>query len=114
MDNDNLSNYWRDVSPILKQQNAEYRANNYDKRIQFAIKQFEENNIDYKLCNENNGHFNLLRDKKVVMSFWSRTGECYIPTTGFCDNIGIKNCIKKYNKLFKNKVLGGSDEDENK
>lgn len=101
MDEDSLSEYWHDVAPILKQQNAEQREKYYDKRIEYAINQFKENNIPYKLCNENNGHFNLLKDNKVVMSFWSWTGKCYIPSTGFSDNIGIKNCIRKYIKLFK-------------
>ena len=96
-----LAEYWHDVKPILKQQNEEYRYKNYDNRIEYAIKQFNDNNIPYKLCNESNGHFNLYKDKKVVMSFWSWTGKCYIPSIQFSDNIGIKNCIKKYNKLFK-------------
>lgn len=100
MDNDTLAEYWKDVKPILKQQNAEHREKHYGERIKYAIKQFEENGIPYKLCNENNAHFNLLKDKKVVMSFWSWTGKCYVPSTGFSDNIGIKNCIKKYKKLF--------------
>lgn len=95
-----LSSYWKDVSPILKQQNAEQREKYYDKRIEYAIKQFQENNIPYKLCNESNGHFNLLKDNKVVMSFWSWTGKCYIPSKDFSDNIGIKNCIRKYKKYF--------------
>lgn len=96
-----LAEYWRDVKPILKQINAEKREKHYDKRIEYAINQFEENNIPYKLCNESNGHFNLLKNNKVVMSFWSWTGKCYIPSTGFSDNIGIRNCIKKYKKQFK-------------
>ena len=100
MDNDTLSEYWHDVSPILKAQNAEKREKNYDKRISYAIKKFEENDIPYKLCNESNGHFNLYKDNKVVMSFWSWTGKCYIPSTGFSDNIGIHNCVKKYKKVF--------------
>lgn len=97
---DTLAEYWRDVSPILKQQNAEQREKYYDKRIEYAIKQFQENKIPYKLCNENNGHFNLYKDKKCVMSFWSWTGKCYIPSIEFSDNIGIKNCIKKYKRHF--------------
>ncbi len=96
---DTLADYWRDVKPILKQQNQEAREQHYDERIEYAIKQFKENNIPYKLCNESNGHFNLLKDNKVVMSFWSWTGKCYIPSTGFSDNIGIRNCIKKYKRL---------------
>jgi len=97
-----MGEYWKDVAPILKQQNAEKREKYYDERIEYAIEQFEANNIPYKLCNKDNGHFNLYKDKKVVMSFWSWTGKCYIPSTNFSDNIGIKNCIKKYNKMFSN------------
>lgn len=95
-----LGEYWRDVKPILKENNQKERENNYNERIDYAIKQFEKNGIKYKLCNEENGHFNLFKDKKVVMSFWSWTGKCYIPRTGFSDNIGIRNCIKKYKQLF--------------
>lgn len=100
MDNDSLSEYWHDVSPILKEQAREKRENCFNDRLEYAKKQFEENNIEYKLCNELNGHFNLYKDKKVVMSFWSYTGKCYIQKTGFSDNIGIKGCIKKYKKMF--------------
>lgn len=100
MEDYTMGEYWRDVAPILKQQNQELREENYDKRIEYAISQFEENNIEYKLCNKENGHFNLLKNKKVVMSFWSWTGKCYIPSTGFSDNIGIKNCVKKFKRLF--------------
>lgn len=46
------------------------------------------------------GHFNLLnKNGKTVLSFWSYTGKCYVPSTGFSENIGIRNCIKKYKKL---------------
>ena len=100
MDNDTLSEYRKDIYPILKEQNAKNREQNYDKRIEYAIKQFKDNNILFKLCNKENGHFNLYKDNKVVMSFWSWTGKCYIPSNGFSDNIGIRNCIKKYKKMF--------------
>lgn len=100
MDNDTLADYWRDVSPYLKELAREKRESCFDDRLEYAKKQFEENNIEYKLCNEAIGHFNLLKNKKVVMSFWSYTGKCYIPSTNFSDNIGIKNCIKKYKKMF--------------
>lgn len=103
MDNDTLADYWRDVKPILKQQAQEKRANCFNDRLEYAKKQFENNNIPYKLCNESIGHFNLFKDKKVVMSFWSYTGKCYIPSTGFSDNIGIANCIKKYKNYIRGK-----------
>lgn len=100
MDNDTLTDYWRDVSPLLKELAREKRESCFDNRLEYAKKQFEENNIEYKLCNEAIGHFNLYKNKKVVMSFWSYTGKCYIPSTNYSDNIGIKNCIRKYKKLF--------------
>lgn len=100
MDNDTLGDYWRDVSPHLKQLAREKRESCFENRLEYAKKQFEQNNIPYKLCNENIGHFNLYDSKgKMVMSFWSYTGKCYIPSTGFSENIGIKNCIKRYKKI---------------
>lgn len=101
-----LSEYWKDVKPILKQQAAEKRENNFESRLEYAKKQFELNCIPYKLCNELNGHFNLLKDKKVVMSFWSWTGKVYIPSMEFSDNIGIRGCIKKYKKYFGSNING--------
>ena len=95
-----LAEYWRDVQPVLKEQNQKERTEHYNERIKFAINLFEKNEIKYKLCNEENGHFNLYKDNKVVMSFWSWTGKCYIPSTGYSDNIGIRNCVKKYKKIF--------------
>lgn len=38
MDNDTLAEYWRDVSPILKEQNQKLRMEHYDERIEYAIK----------------------------------------------------------------------------
>lgn len=98
---DTLSEYWHDVDPILKQQAREKRESCFDDRLEYAKKQFEINNIPYKLCNESIGHFNLYKDNKVVMSFWSYTGKCYIPSKEYSENIGIKNCIKKYLKYFR-------------
>ncbi len=45
-------------------------------RIQFAIKQFETNNIEYQLKNESNGHFHCRRksDDKLFQ-FWAGTGK---------------------------------------
>lgn len=100
MDNDTLADYWRDVSPILKEQARKKRENCFDDRLEYAKKQFEENNIPYKLCSISNGHFNLYKNKKAVMSFWSYTGRCFIPSKEYSENIGIHNCIKKYKKLF--------------
>lgn len=103
MDNDTLADYWRDVSPILKEQAQEKRENCFNDRLEYAKKQFKENNVPYKLCNETIGHFNLYCGKKVIMSFWSYTGKLYIPSTGFSDNVGIRGCIKRYKKMVGDK-----------
>lgn len=34
-----------------------------------------------------------------TINFWSYTGKAYVPSTDFSENIGIKNCIKMYEKL---------------
>ena len=51
MDNDTLADYWRDVSPILKEQAREKREAHFEDRLEYAKKQFEENNIEYFLVN---------------------------------------------------------------
>lgn len=99
MDNDTLADYWRDVSPMLKKLSQEKRENCFNDRLEYAKKQFLENSIPFKLCNLNNGHFNLYYGKNVIMSFWSYTGKLYISSTGFSDNVGINGCIKKYKKM---------------
>ena len=45
-----LAQYWKDVKPILKQQNEEHREKHYDERIEYAIKQFET--MEYKIESE--------------------------------------------------------------
>ena len=64
-----------------------------------AEKQFEKNNIPFRLCNPR-GHFNLLKDNKVVMSFWSSNGRCYIPSIEYSERLDIDDCIEAYKKLF--------------
>lgn len=99
MDNETLSDYWKDVSPILKQKSQEKRERCFNDRLDYARKQFFENKIPFKLCNVSNGHFNLYWGKNVIMSFWSYTGKVYIPSTGFSENVGIRGCIKRYKKM---------------
>jgi hypothetical protein len=105
-----MGDYWRDVKPMLKERNQENRTKNYDRRIEFAMKRFETENIPYKLCNETNAHFNLLHNSKVFMSFWAWTGRVYLLLEAkrvhkkydgdFAR--GIENCIKAYKSCFRN------------
>ncbi|WP_313069871.1 hypothetical protein [Lacrimispora sp.] len=45
-------------------------------RIEYAIKQFEENGIEYRLLNESTGHFHCWgkRDRSLYQ-FWAGTGK---------------------------------------
>jgi hypothetical protein len=92
-----LAEYFNDLKEIAK----EKRQKQFMPRLEYAIKEFERNNIPYKICNESIGHFNLYSKGKMVMSFWSYTGKCYIPAINYSDNIGIKKCIIKYKKLYR-------------
>lgn len=95
-----MGDYWRDVKPYLKEKNAKDREDNYDNRIKYAIETFNKNNVQFKLCNISNGHFNLLYGGKTILSFWAWTGKCYNHLTKSSDNIGITNCIKKYKRII--------------
>lgn len=62
-------------------------------RIDFAIKQFEKNNIEYSLKNEQIGHFHCYRksDDKLFQ-FWAGTGKIL-----GSEKRGIHNLIKILN-----------------
>lgn len=104
--NDTMGDYWRDVSLILKEQAQQKREENFDKRLLYAEEQFKVNNIQYRLCNRENGHFNLYFNNKVVMSFWSYTGRIYSQLININEDNqrGIKQCIKIYKKYFKEEI----------
>lgn len=67
--------FWDALKEHGKQVHQERIMKNPD-RIQFAIKQFETNNIEYQLKNESNGHFHCRRksDDKLFQ-FWAGTGK---------------------------------------
>lgn len=73
-----------------KDKHRERVAKNSD-RIEYAIKQFETNNIEYTLKNAQSGHFHCRRksDDKLFQ-FWAGTGKIL-----GCDNLrGIHSLIK--------------------
>lgn len=87
--------------------------NNVDiarERCEYASKLLTKNNIPHAIKNADIGHINLLKNEKVVMSFWARTGR-YIYTINpkNISNIvtidpdydrGIQNCINCYKNTF--------------
>lgn len=58
-----------------KEQHRQRVAKNGD-RIEYVIKQFEENGIEYALKNESNGHFHCRRKSDdSLVQFWAGTGK---------------------------------------
>lgn len=73
-----------------KERHKERVSKNSD-RIQYAIEQFERNDIEYTLKNEQNGHFHCRRksDDKLFQ-FWAGTGKIL----GYDRLRGIHSLIK--------------------
>lgn len=91
-----LSGYWNDAKAAARKKRDALSP----KRFAFAKKAFTEAGIPFEVKDESKGHFNLMKDGKAVMSFWSYTGKAYILSTRWSRNIGIKGCIAKYKKIF--------------
>ena len=59
-------------------------------RIQYATEQFKNNNIEFVLKNEANGHFHCRRQKDGrLFQFWAGTGKIL----GYPDFIGVHALI---------------------
>ena len=78
-----------------------YKINHKDRvqktpaRIEYAIKQFKDNNIKYELKNEETGHFLCLRKSDgKLFQFYAGTGKI----KGYNRIRGIKALIKLLNK----------------
>lgn len=56
-----------------------------------------EGKIEYKLCNEEIGHFNLYKNGKYIMSYWSSSEKCHIPSTNFKGVVTLRKLVDLYN-----------------
>lgn len=97
-----------DIFNSMKDERKVKRATFFNARLDYATRAFERNNVAYKLCNPEIGHFTLYHNDKVIMNFWSYTGKVWIPSKEYSKNIGIHNCIKQYKRLVK-EVNNGQD-----
>lgn len=60
---------------IAKKEHTE-RVNKTPARIEYAIKQFEKNDIEYELKNKQTGHFHCKRKSDgKLFNFWAGTGK---------------------------------------
>lgn len=59
-------------------------------------KMLKEEKIEYKLCNEEIGHFNLYKNGKYIMSYWSSSGKCHIPSTNYKGVVSLKKLVELY------------------
>jgi hypothetical protein len=76
------------IKEHAKQVHSERVAKNPD-RVEYAIKQFEENNIEYTLKNPSNGHFHAWDMDGNLHQFWASTGKIMDS-----EKRGIHNFIK--------------------
>ena len=85
-----MGEYWRDIKPELKKKHTE-RVAKTPNRIEYAIQQFEKNEIKYQLKNEAIGHFHCWRKSDgKLFQFWASTGKIM----GY-NNRGIKLLIRE-------------------
>jgi len=70
------------VSVVSKKEQAK-------ERLDYAKKLLAENNVEFKVCNEDNAHIQVKADNGKILNFWARTGK--IQGT---EKRGIKNFIK--------------------
>lgn len=60
---------------LYAQEKHKERVSKNPDRIQYAIEQFEKNNIEYQLKNESTGHFHCWRQSDGrLFQFWAGTG----------------------------------------
>lgn len=64
-------------------------------------KMLKEEKIEYKLCNEEIGHFNLYKNGKYIMSYWSSSEKCYIPSINYKGVVTLRQLVD----LYENEVI---------
>ena len=69
------------------------------------IKNLEENNIEYKICNKNTKHINIYFNGKVVISYYGTTGTIYSPYVELREYKGEDMLVYLYNTIFNNKYV---------
>lgn len=69
--------------------------------IDRVIGELERENIDYKICNGEIGHFNLYKNGKYIMSYWCFSLKYHIPNGNVKGSCSIKECIEIYKEQIK-------------
>lgn len=69
--------------------------------IDMVMGELERENIEYKLCNGEIGHFNLYKNEKHIMSYWCFSLKYHIPNGNFKGSCDIKKCIEIYKEQVK-------------
>lgn len=69
--------------------------------IDMVIGELERENIDYKICNGETGHFNLYKNGKYIMSYWCFSKKYHIPNGNLKGTCEISECIEIYKEQIK-------------
>lgn len=90
------------IREYAKEQHKKRVADNPN-RIQYAIEQFEKNNIEYTLKNKETGHFHCKRKSDgKLFQFYAGTGKIM----SFTNKRGIHNLIRMLNgKALNDKIV---------
>ena len=76
-----------------------------NKRLDYAISQFEKHNLKYKICNKINGHINVWRNHQITKYLHFMQGLAKIQ--GIKNKRGIASFIKILKGGFK--IMGYND-----
>lgn len=91
-----LSDYWKDVGPLLKERHTE-RVAKTPSRIDYSIKLFKKNGIPAELKSPSTGQFNIRKGTNIIVYYCS-TGKVLLnnkPKEGR----GIKYAVSLYKKI---------------
>lgn len=69
--------------------------------IKLVMKELKREDIGFKLCNGDIGHFNLYKDGKYVMSYWCFSKKYHIPNGNLKGTCEISECIEMYKEQIK-------------
>lgn len=69
--------------------------------IELVMQELKREDIGFKLCNGDIGHFNLYKNGKYIMSYWCFSKKYHIPNGNLKGTCEISECIEIYKEQIK-------------
>lgn len=73
--------------------------------IELVMKELRREDIGFKLCNGDTGHFNLYKNGKYIMSYWCFSKKYHIPNGNLKGTCEISECIEMYKEQIKEREI---------